>query len=639
MLLVVMMFFSRVVCLCTMMFASSVAVDQAELFNSAVQLHSVGKLDASIKKMAKCCHKGGDIAAQACFNAAVYLSESQNFVESSKFFRLSIEHDSRNALAHSNLGVTYQYLGDFASALGSYESSLKLDPKSAMTYFNIGKVNQELGRTMEAIHAFEHAVSLKPDYFEAYATLGGAFTPLRDWAKSAMLLRDALKLQPDSVEGLYLLLYAEMQMCSWPVTTQLMRMIRPLIAQRLRRNERPGMEAYASLTMPWTLLEQTRIAASFARTAALNVQHLPALPLHDGALSKLRVVFKSYDFADHMSLYLIIEAMEMLAARQDIVAFAFSVRGDDGSSLVRRLRDAFAARYVCVAEFDSYTAAAKINQRKPHIMVDLDGHFRNSRFAVFFCCFPRRSEFPRPRALSLLVVITLCAQPVFRLEISALRPAPHQMRQVFTQCKRPTLAHSLNFFAAGTLCTWVQPPPLTCPSCSPTVSFCPLSSLQMCQKKWCSCRTRFTLIHIRLRSQCPSLHRVCPLTAVDGICQRVVWLCLITTSSTSLTDFHFTPCNLLGCFDICNECCNFCITRRCISAAISFEGGAGRGTLWLKSETAAVHSRLSTVTAAFVMHYFCSRHACNGRLARVSWAAISALELCMRIGLQGRMNT
>jgi hypothetical protein len=98
------------------------------------------------------------------------------------------------------------------------------------------------------------------------------------------------------------------------------------------------MEAYASLTMPWTLLEQTRISASFSRAAARNVQHLPPLLWHDTITSKMRVVFKSYDFADHMSLYLIIEAMEMLAARQDIVSFAFNVRSDDGSDLVRRLR-------------------------------------------------------------------------------------------------------------------------------------------------------------------------------------------------------------------------------------------------------------------------------------------------------------
>jgi predicted O-linked N-acetylglucosamine transferase (SPINDLY family) len=360
--------------------ACSLAVEESDLLASATQLRSAGQIDAAITKMAMICDQGGKLAAHACFNAAVYLSESRNFLESSKYFRLSTEHDGLNALAYSNLGVTYQYLGNFAAALSSYESSLKLNPKDATTYFNIGKVNQELGRTMDAIHSFEHSVKLKPDYFEAYATLGGAFTPLRDWEKSASLLRDALILQPDSVEGLYLLLYAEMQMCSWSQTTQLMRMIRLLIAQRLARNERPGMEAYASLTMPWTLLEQTRISASFSRAAAQNVQHLPALPVHYTSLSKLRVVFKSYDFADHMSLYLIIEAMELLAARQDVMAFAFNVRHDDGSELVQRLKAAFARRYVCIAEFDSYTAAAKINQVKPHIMIDLDGHFRNSRF-------------------------------------------------------------------------------------------------------------------------------------------------------------------------------------------------------------------------------------------------------------------
>ena len=377
--------FSLAVCLCTALFASALGVDLKHEFASAVQLHAAGKLDAAVKKMSMCCRDGGDIAAQACFNAGVYLSESQNFVESSKYFRLSIDRNGHNALAYSNLGVTYQYLGDFAAALACYESSLKLNPKDSTTYFNIGKVNQELGRTMDAIRAFEHSVRIKPDYFEAYATLGGAFTPLRDWQRSASLLRHALKLQPDSVEGLYLLLYAEMQMCSWSQTTQLMRTIRPLIAQRLMREERPGMEAYASLTMPWTLLEQTRISAAFSRVAARNVQHLPPLPLHDTAPSKLRVVFKSYDFADHMSLYLIIEALEMLAARKDMVVFAFNVRSDDGSDLVRRLRVAFGERYECVAQHDSYTAAAKINQRKPHIMVDLDGHFRNSR--LLWCCF------------------------------------------------------------------------------------------------------------------------------------------------------------------------------------------------------------------------------------------------------------
>ena len=69
------------------MFALSMAANQEECFTSAAQLHSAGQLDSAIKKMSMCCHQDGDnrIAAQACFNAAVYLSESQNFVESSKY--------------------------------------------------------------------------------------------------------------------------------------------------------------------------------------------------------------------------------------------------------------------------------------------------------------------------------------------------------------------------------------------------------------------------------------------------------------------------------------------------------------------------------------------------------------------------
>jgi hypothetical protein len=35
-----------------------------------------------------------------------------------------------------------------------------------------------------------------------------------------------------------------------------------------------------------------------------------------------------------------------------------------------------------------------------------------------------------------------------------------------------------------------------------------------------------------------------------------------------------------------------------MAAATSFEGGAGRGTLWLKSETLSVHKRLKSVIVA-----------------------------------------
>jgi hypothetical protein len=82
---------SVVLCICITMFAFSLAAEQEECFTSAAQLHSAGKLDSAIKKMSVCCHQDGDItiAAQACFNTAVYLSESQNFVESSKYATLS----------------------------------------------------------------------------------------------------------------------------------------------------------------------------------------------------------------------------------------------------------------------------------------------------------------------------------------------------------------------------------------------------------------------------------------------------------------------------------------------------------------------------------------------------------------------
>ena len=90
---------------------------------------------------------------------------------------LAIKDDPK-ILSYYNMGNAYSDLGEYESAIKSYQQGIKLDPTLSKPHNNLGLAYAALGRIAEAEAEFAEAVRLKADYAEAHFNLGVAYLQL-----------------------------------------------------------------------------------------------------------------------------------------------------------------------------------------------------------------------------------------------------------------------------------------------------------------------------------------------------------------------------------------------------------------------------------------------------------------------------
>lgn len=65
------------------------------------------------------------------------------------------------------MGLTQRKLGDFQSAVESYENAIKIKPGFALAHKNLGVVLEEMGRLKQAAEAYLKYVELAPGATDA----------------------------------------------------------------------------------------------------------------------------------------------------------------------------------------------------------------------------------------------------------------------------------------------------------------------------------------------------------------------------------------------------------------------------------------------------------------------------------------
>jgi predicted O-linked N-acetylglucosamine transferase (SPINDLY family) len=113
----------------------------------------------------------------------------------------AVELLPEDAEAHSNLGNTFQDLGQFANAVASYRRAVELKPDYAEAYSNLGNVLKDLGQLEAAAANYRHAIELKPDYAEAHSNLGNVLRDMGQFDRAVFSYRQALGLNPDYHEA------------------------------------------------------------------------------------------------------------------------------------------------------------------------------------------------------------------------------------------------------------------------------------------------------------------------------------------------------------------------------------------------------------------------------------------------------
>lgn len=241
---------------------------------------------------------------------------------------------------------------------------------------------QALGRHREAMELLLRALSLKPDLVRGHALLADACRDLGLKREAAECMKTVLALEPDHLEALSHLSYEKRQVCDWSDLDADLERFGELLATAPHGLARIAA-VFGLLSLP--LAPELQLAAARGESLAHAVGVVPLPPptvAERGAAGRRpRLGWLSYDFREHPVSQLIVELLEGLAAA-GFELMLYSAGPDDGSPLRARVA-ATATAFVDIRGLSDRQAAERVRADGVDVLIDLMGHTRGHRMAVF----------------------------------------------------------------------------------------------------------------------------------------------------------------------------------------------------------------------------------------------------------------
>jgi len=123
-------------------------------------------------------------------------------------FRRSMEAatiNPRDAGAHYQLGLIYQYRHQYAEAISRFEKAIQIDSEETDAHFQLGRIAREQGRLQDAINYF--SVVLEQDdkhaHSEIWREIGATYLAASMFADAKEALEKFIDRRPYDPEGLY----------------------------------------------------------------------------------------------------------------------------------------------------------------------------------------------------------------------------------------------------------------------------------------------------------------------------------------------------------------------------------------------------------------------------------------------------
>ena len=130
-------------------------------------------------------------------NRVAYLLASQErFGEAEPYFQAVLRADPGNAVAHFNLGYTFDKRGQHAKAIGAFREAVRLNPKIDRAWYGLGLSHAALGQHEAAAKALHEAATLQPMNPHAWYALGMAYHTLHNPEKVKEVVMHLLRFDP-----------------------------------------------------------------------------------------------------------------------------------------------------------------------------------------------------------------------------------------------------------------------------------------------------------------------------------------------------------------------------------------------------------------------------------------------------------
>lgn len=354
----------------------ALAIDPAQATAHANLARALLDLGQYAPALASCNRAVGlspDLAA-AWFSRADALRRLERYAEAVTSYDKALALQPDDAEGWNRLGTVLLRLRELARARECFESALRHAPQYAVAHNNLGLALFELGLGAEAYAAFQRAVALTPNYPEALNNLGNAARLLRRNRDAVDAFERLTACAPQYPYAHGTLLQARLTDADWREFGAL--------SERLRGTVAAGGLAAA----PFVFLHACGAAQEQLRCAQLHTAHtVPARPgvalPARAARDRLRVGYVSGDFGEHPVSYLlagVIEAHDR--TRFEPVAISWGRRDETGFR--QRIEAAF-EHFVDVTDSSDAQMLERVRELELDIAIDLTGHTRGSRTAVF----------------------------------------------------------------------------------------------------------------------------------------------------------------------------------------------------------------------------------------------------------------
>lgn len=291
-------------------------------------------------------HAGTSEQIRRLLVEAVRLQQAGKLEQAALVYEQALDLDSNIPQALSNLAVALKVLGRTDEAIVRCEQALELKPNAPEILLNLGMLLREKRRSNEAAAVYRKALAAKPNDPTLLSNLGNALKDQGAFGEAIDYFRQALELRPNSRAALSNLDHAIFDM---------------------HYDERHGNES----TLEAARLYGRYVEPARPRTVFANQ------PDPD---RRLRVGYVSPDFRNHPVAHLFHGAVAALDPDEvEVYCYSNSTIDDDMTTRIRSAVHGFRP----IANLSDAQADAIIQRDQIDILVDLAGHTRGNRLALF----------------------------------------------------------------------------------------------------------------------------------------------------------------------------------------------------------------------------------------------------------------
>lgn len=330
------------------------------------------------------------------FNIADTLKKAGKLQASLFYYRKASDLDPANSKIQNDMGTALNALGLFNEAMDCYQRAIRLNPLDAFPYHNLGNIFLNLSENEKAVKCLNKAISLCPSLVEAHISLGIALEDLGRFSDAIDSFDRAIKISPDHAKPYCHLVRIFQNHCYWEKLATYSAVLDTYTHAALEMGIKPEEDPFLNLSRHCNPLMNYKVAKAWSDDLARQVgAGRRAIQKHEcgrGRRSdKITIGYLSNNFKNHPTAHLIM-GLFRYHNRDRFNIFCYSY-GKDDNSIYRKQIKSDCDRFVDIVSLGHFEAAQQIRKDEVDIIVDLVGQMR-------FC----------------------------RAEISALRPAPIQVR-------------------------------------------------------------------------------------------------------------------------------------------------------------------------------------------------------------------